>query len=134
MKFSTFEMVFKIIGFQVTDQSPTGETLRLPVPGFCFAMEDVAIKPSCRTGQPFTVQEGPPELLTVHILKRRTGTGGGLLGVEVSAIFAAALFLFAILNLNNLSPPRGLTLVSTSAMSSNPTFAFCSFFRNSAEI
>ncbi|WP_205582571.1 hypothetical protein, partial [Pseudomonas aeruginosa] len=59
VKFSTFEMVFKIIGFQVTDQSPTGENpSSYPVPGFCFAMEDFAVKPSCRTGQPFTVQEG----------------------------------------------------------------------------
>ena len=121
-------MAFKIIGFQVTDQSPTGETH--PVTRFRALlrnMEDFARKPARRQANPSQSRRGPPELLTVHILKRRTGAGGGLLGVEVSAIFAAALFLFAILNLNNLSPPRGLTLVSTSAMSLNPPLLFLLF-------
>ena len=128
MKFSTFEMVFKIIGFQVTDQSPTGEN----PPGYPFRASAslwrilLSNRPAGRAN-PSQSRRGPPELLRVHILKRRTGAGGGLLGVEVSAIFAAALFLFAILNLNNLSPPRGLTLVSTSAMSSNPPLLFLLF-------
>ena len=121
-------MVFKIIGFQVTDQSPTGENH--PVARFRALlrnMEDFARKPARRQANPSQSRREPPELLTVHILKRRTGAGGGLLGVEVSAIFAAALFLFEILNLNNLSPPRGLTLVLTSAMSSNPPLLFLLF-------
>ena len=128
MKFSTFEMVFKIIGFQVTDQSPTGENhpvtrsgLLLRYGGFC-----------CKTvltgrANPSQSRREPPELLTVHILKRRTGAGGGLLGVEVSAIFAAAWFLLAILNLSNLSAPRGLTLVFISSMSLNPPLLFLFF-------
>lgn len=128
MKFSTFEMVFKIIGFQVTDQSPTGENH--PVARFRALlrnMEDFARKPARRQANPSQSRRGPPELLTVHILKRRTGAGGGLLGVEVSAIFAAAWFLLAILNLSNLSAPRGLILVFISSMSLNPPLLFLFF-------
>ena len=118
-------MVFKIIGFQVTDQSPTGKTIQLPGSGPCFAIWRILLE-NRLAARPALHSPGG-DLLNCSqftFLKRRTGAGGGLLGVEVSAIFAAAWFLLAILNLSNLSAPRGLILVFISSMSLNPPLLF----------